>query len=79
MSVGGQSKSALRVLASTVGALVGLYGIEHGIFEVLQGDTPTEGLLIDAIGPAQEFWPGATEPAFSIIPNYLITGILAIT
>lgn len=79
MNVEIQSKSALRVLASAVGALVGFYGIEHGIFEVLQGDIPTEGFLIDAIGPAQEFWPGATEPAFSIIPNYLITGILAIS
>ncbi|MFW9980197.1 MAG: hypothetical protein ACFFEJ_19090, partial [Candidatus Thorarchaeota archaeon] len=60
------------------GALVGIYGIEHGVFEVLQGDTPTEGLLIDAIGPAWEFWPGATEPAFSILPTYFLSGVLAI-
>jgi len=72
------SKSALKTLASSVSALVGIYGIEHGVFEFLQGDTPTEGLLIDAIGPSWEFWLGATEPAFSILPTYFLAGILSI-
>jgi hypothetical protein len=83
--------SASRVVASSLGVLVGIYGMEHGFFELLQGSVrPTEaplgldinalgfGFIIDAIGPAHEFWPGASEPAFTIIPNFLITGILAI-
>ncbi len=73
-----KTRSALKSLASSVSALVGIYGIEHGAFEVLQGDIPTEGLLIDAIGPAWEFWPGATEPALSVLPTYLLSGVLAI-
>jgi hypothetical protein len=69
--------SATRVIASTLGATVGLAGLEHGIFELLQGNATTNGLVIDAIGPAQKLWLGATEPAFTVIPNFLASGILA--
>ena len=69
--------SATRVIASTVGVIVGLAGIEHGFFEMLQGNATPSGLVIDAIGPAQKLWPGATEPAFTIISNFFVTGILA--
>ncbi len=82
--------SATKVVASTLGILVGIFGMEHGFFEMLQGNIkPTEaplglkvdalgfGFIIDAIGPVHEFWPGASEPAFTIIPNFFITGVLA--
>src|SRR4030043_1470676 len=71
------SISATRVIASTLGAIVGLAGVEHGFFEVLQGNAAPSDLVIDAIGPAQKLWPGATEPALTIIPNFFVTGILA--
>ena len=74
-----QSNSAIRVIASTLGAIVGLAGMEHGLFEMLQGNATTSGLVIDAIGPAQKLWSGATEPALTIIPNFLLSGIAAIT
>ncbi len=38
----------------------------HGGAEVLQGNRPTEGLVLDSIG------------AFTLIPNYLATGIVAV-
>jgi hypothetical protein len=69
--------SATRVIASTFGVLVGLFGMEHGLFEMLQGNVRPGGLIIDAIGPAQELWPGAMEPALTIIPSFFVTGILA--
>jgi hypothetical protein len=72
------SVSATRVVASTLGVLVGLAGIEHGIFEVLQGDVRPDGIMIEAIGPAQRFWEYAAEPALTIIPSLLVSGILAI-
>jgi hypothetical protein len=72
-----QSISAIRVTASTLGAIVGLAGMEHGFFEMLQGNATTNGLVIDAIGPAQKLWPGATEPALTIIPNFFLSGISA--
>ena len=65
-------------VATTYGILVGLAGIEHGIFEILQGDLATDGIMIDAIGDAYRFWPGAMETALTIIPNFLWTGILAV-
>jgi len=72
------NNSATKTVASTFGVLVGLAGIEHGFFEMLQGNVTPSGILIDAIGPAQKFWEYATETALTIIPNFLITGILAI-
>jgi hypothetical protein len=73
-----QSISATRTVASTLGAIVGLAGIEHGLFETQQGAAATNGLVIDAIGSAQKLWPGATEPAFTIIPSFFTSGIIAI-
>ncbi len=71
------SISATRAVASTLGAIVGLAGMEHGLFEMLQGNVTTNGLVIDAIGPAQKLWSGATEPALAIVPNFFVSGILA--
>ena len=68
----------MRTVASTFGVLVGLAGIEHGIFEILQGNVKPDGLLIDAIGPSQRFWEHSSETALTIIPNILISGISAI-
>jgi hypothetical protein len=68
---------ATRVIATTIGIIFGLSGVNHGFFEFLQGNTPTGGLIIQAIGEAQRFWPLGTEEAFSIIPNFRISGLLA--
>jgi hypothetical protein len=70
--------SAIRIVASTLGVLVGLAGIEHGFFEMLQGDVRPNSVLIDAIGPEQKIWEYATETAITIVPNFFWTGILAI-
>ncbi len=68
---------ATRTIVSTIGALLGLSGINHGLFEVLQGNTPTDGLIIQAIGEAHQMWLYGGEEAFTIVPNFLVTGILA--
>ena len=71
--------NATRVIATTIGVFCGLFsGINHGIFEILQGNTPTNSLVINAIGEAQRFWIEGTEPAFTIMPNFMLTGILSI-
>ena len=69
--------SATRTVASTLGVLVGLTGFEHGLFAALQGNTVPSSRVIEAIGPAQRFWEHGTEPAFTLVPNFLVTGILA--
>lgn len=78
MSSDQRQRDGRRVVAAALGACVGLSGIDHGIFEVLQGNTPTPGMLIPAIGPAQQMWEYGTEDAFTLVPNYLVTGVLAI-
>ncbi|MCA9872217.1 MAG: hypothetical protein KC441_01125 [Anaerolineales bacterium] len=71
--------NATRVTATVVGVFFGLFsGINHGIFETLQGYKPTDGFVIQAIGEAQRFWPLGTEEAFTLIPNFLLTGIASI-
>ena len=71
-----QNLNATRIIATTIGVIIGLFsGVNHGFFEVLQGNTPTDSLFIYAIGEAQRFWPLAGELAFTLIPNFLVTGI----
>jgi len=69
--------SATKVVASTIGVFSGLAGMVHGFFEMLQGNVTPSSNVINAIDPAQRLWPEATLHAFTIIPNFLITGILA--
>jgi hypothetical protein len=71
-----QNLNATRIIATTIGVFIGLFsGVNHGFFEALQGNKPTGGFYILAIGEAQRFWPLAGEGAFTLIPNFLITGI----
>ena len=69
---------ATKIVASTFGVLVGLAGIEHGIFEMLHGNIATTDFMIDAIGSHQKVWEYASETALTIIPNFLISGIFAV-
>jgi hypothetical protein len=73
-------KSAIHITASALSVYAGLLGIEHGIFEVLQGNHAPNGLMINAIGPPcvpDEIWH-ACFPALTLIPNFLVTGIVTI-
>ncbi len=69
---------ATRVTATVIGVFFGLFsGVNHGFFELLQGNKPTDGFFIPAIGETQRFWPLGTEDAFTLIPNFMITGIVS--
>lgn len=68
---------AIRAIVATLGVIFGIGGMGHGFFEALQGNTATSGFLIDAIGAGNRMWLHGNEPAFTIIPNFLITGITA--
>ena len=69
--------NATRVIIATFGVLLGVSGMSHGFFEALQGNTPTDGMFISAIGETHRMWVHGNEYAFTLIPNFLITGILA--
>jgi hypothetical protein len=71
---------ATRQIASVLGVYAGLLGIEHGYFEILQGQIKPDGLLINAIGPPcqpEAVWH-ACLPAITLIPNFFVSGILTI-
>jgi hypothetical protein len=72
------NNKATRLVASVYGILVGLAGIEHGIFEMLQGDVPIDSIMINAIGDLYKFWEGASERALTVLPSFLLSGVLAI-
>lgn len=71
--------AATRVLASTLGVLVGIGSIEHGLLECLQGERPTPGLIVNALGPgyAWTVWKQGGEGAFTMLPTFLLSGIVA--
>jgi hypothetical protein len=71
--------AATRTVVSTLGVLVGIGSIDHGLLETLQGYRPTPGLIINALGSGYRWtvWKQGGEGAFTLIPNFLVTGILA--
>jgi len=71
--------SAARLTSSIFGILGGLGGIVHGIGEVLQGNAKPDGIFIRswATGPIAMYLDG--DPGITIIPDFLLTGILALT
>jgi hypothetical protein len=73
-----KKNSSTQIVASILGVFVGLAGVEHGIFETFQGNVAPDDIVMYAIGPEQQFWEFGTEQALTIVPNFLITGILAI-
>lgn len=72
------NNQATRTFSSALGILVGFAGVEHGIFEFLQGNVKPNTLLVDAIGPEHKMWEFATETVLTIIPNMRISGIFSI-
>ena len=78
-----QSYELLRVEPSALGWTAGVYGIyagilggEHGFFKALQGNTATAHIRVFAVSWELPF-PFGHEPAMTLIPNFLATGIAA--
>jgi hypothetical protein len=69
---------ATRVVISIFGVVVGLAGMEHGIGEIRQGSTRPDSLLIQSWPDTAAFAILAGEPALTVLPNLLLSGILTI-
>ena len=65
----------LRIAASALGLFAGIGGASHGPGEILQGNVVPTDFMIEA-------WPSLTalggEPAMTIVPNLIVTGVLTI-
>jgi hypothetical protein len=72
-------RKATRIVALALGVFAGFGGPEHGYFEICQGHVRPDTLMIASIGPPcdpEQVW-NLCEPAMTIIPSFLITGIVA--
>lgn len=67
-----------ETIVAAIGIVLAIAGLAHGIPEILQGNAPTEGLIIQAIGPDQQMWQYGTEEAFTLLPIYLSTGLAVV-
>jgi hypothetical protein len=74
-----QKSSALRIIVSSLGILIGLVGIiNHGFFEIQQGNTISSGLIIQSVKEGNILGAPAGEEVLTIIPNLLISGICTV-
>lgn len=71
-------RPAARLMIATFGAYTALMGVEHGIGEMLQGSVKPPDLFIRSWPDSKFFEILSGEPALTIIPNMVITGVLAV-
>jgi hypothetical protein len=70
-------RKAARIIATSFGVMAGWGGLTHGIGEILQGNITPSGMWIASWtqGPIATHMGG--DPGLTVVPNLLITGILA--
>ena len=70
--------ASLKRISQVFSILAGIGGMVHGIGEALQGNVAPNGIIINswAEGPIALYMGG--EPAMTIVPSLLVTGILTI-
>lgn len=69
---------ATKTLVIALGSLAGLMGIEHGLGEILQGLKPVPGIFILSWPDSSFFKIMSGEPAMTIFPTYLLSGLFSI-
>lgn len=69
---------ATLTIVRAIGIILGISGLDHGIFEIIQGNVPTGSFFIEAIGPDQLMWEHGGEGAFTILPTFLMTGVMSV-
>ncbi|MBI9052012.1 MAG: hypothetical protein JEZ00_21535 [Anaerolineaceae bacterium] len=69
---------ATITVTSIMGIIAGVAGIEHGIGELLQGNIRPQHIVFASWPESRLFDIMAGEPAMSLIPNMLISGIITI-
>lgn len=71
--------NATHTTVAAFGAIAALAGIEHGVGEVLQGNVAPEAVIIASWPDSAFFRILAGEPAMTVIPDLLASGIASIT
>lgn len=74
-------ESSDRATATTVrvlGLLAALAGVEHGVGEIAQGSQAPPGLVFESWPDVAAFEPLDGEPAMSLVPDLLLSGVLSV-
>ena len=71
--------NATRATVATFGTIAALAGIEHRVGEIVRGNRTPAGIMIESWPDSALFAIVGGEPAMTIVPNLLLTGILAIS
>lgn len=67
---------AMRIVVGVFGLLAALAAMEHGLGEILQGPVAPDGLVIRSWPDHAAFGALGGEPAMTVIPNLLVSGVL---
>ena len=73
-------RKATHIVATSFGFMAGIAGLEHGYFEILQGNIRPLNWMFASMGSPcapERIWH-ACEPAMTILPNLLSAGILTV-
>jgi hypothetical protein len=70
--------NAVKNLTAFMGTLAGIVAMEHAVGEILQGNHAPQSLMFLSWPDAPFFASLGGEPAMSLIPNFLISGLLTI-
>jgi hypothetical protein len=70
--------AATRTTVRVLGVLAAFTGIEHGVGEVTQGWAPPPAVVFESWPQADAFVPLDGEPAMSVVPSLVVSGVLSI-
>jgi hypothetical protein len=73
-------RTATQTVAAWLGIVAGFAGLEHGYFEIQQGNIQPASIMFSSMGAPcipDKIW-NACEPAMSVLPSFLLTGIVTI-
>ncbi len=70
--------SATRITVTALGLLSATVGVEHGLGAIEQGTEAPPGLVFRSWPDAAAFDALGGEPAFTLVPSLLVTGVLAV-
>jgi len=73
-------RKATKTVATWLGIVAGIGGLEHGYFEFLQGNVPSASRVFPSMGPPcdpEKIW-NACEPALTVLPSLQIAGVLTV-
>ncbi len=73
-------RTTTRTVAAWLGIVAGFAGLEYGYYEIQQGNVQPASIMFASMGAPcvpEKIWNGC-EPAMSVLPNFLMMGIVTI-